>query len=483
MIRKHEVRILVAISVALSVVIAVVAMFGPYAPSTGSTPQLQDAMAMGNVKVVVTGPAERTAGGHAIPINVTNERDGPISVTDMVITVILTDITRLSATCVGPDSIAPGATERFRVLVDEPGDIEVFVIDLVKGDHYLRCVMPTWPAALPLPDVPKVIVPDDPPAPPSEPEVNEPPEDDTTPDPQPEKVEPVVCTLLSSDLPLRPAYYEASPPVYGEAAAGRVDTWVEEHGDPTRIAVYIHMAGLSPDQVGVAASYGGGVMVPAALVSDGAGGCRGLLIDAPAAGGSNWTWAYDGAGGHHNISLSVTTHVLGTHEVRFYAYDADTGKAISEVESTSYTVYGNGGVYGTARMFDTVMSSDLADPFIPGSVYNLTFEDTCRYDSYRGTVRSVFTCPYAVSVWVVNDGEETLLTPDGSGEYVVSWQHEAGTTHQLHLRVQLGEADGTYPPAVGRYWLEDAATGMIVSAMDGAGAGMTFTVRGPEEPL
>lgn len=296
----------------------------------------------------------------------------------------------------------------------------------------------------------------------------------STPEPQdPARVEPVVSLSLDGSLPLRPAYFEGDPPLYGQAASGGIIAQVIQPGDSTDVAVYIHLPDLAPDQVSVAASYAGGAVIPVLLAADDSG-CFGLLADE--ASGSNCTWHYDGSGAeYHNISITVTTYALGTHELRLYAYDAGTGGRISNIEDSGFTVYGSAGASG---MFETAMSTDLEEPFTPGAVYNVTFTDSCRYDQYRGSVRSVFTCPYAASVWLVADGAETLLEPNGLGEYTFTWAYD-GTAHEAHLRVQMA-LDGDHPLATGQYWLEDASTGMVLSPASDGAQGTTFAVRGPE---
>jgi hypothetical protein len=330
-----------------------------------------------------------------------------------------------------------------------------------------------------LPDVPQVDVPDD-----DEQTPTDPPDETPGSEPQdPVKTEPVIVTSLDDGLPLRPAYYEGDPPVFGEPVSGRVITQAVQDGDATDIAVYVHLTDLSPGQASIYASYAGGAPVAVQLIGDGGSGCYGLLIDDPSMAGSNWTWHYGGSGSaYHNISIAVTTYDLGTHELRLYAYDAATGVRISEVEVTRYTVYGSGGGSG---LFDTELTSDIEDPFVPGAVYNLTFVDSCRCDGYSGSVRSVFKCPYAVNVWLVGgDGEETLLTPSSLGEYLITWTFDGSAPHEIRLRVQLGEAGGSYPASIGQYWLEDVSTGMVLSPISGEGVeGTTFSVRGPEPPL
>ncbi|GEM_PF-4495521 len=473
-IRKHEVRTLVASSLVLLVVLAAAIICGTPGTTSGSTARTQDAVAIDDVQVIVTGHAERTPTGHAVPVSVTNERDEAVSIKDMKIVVTLTDLSKLNATCHGPDSVAPGATAHFLIIIDVPRDIEIFVIDLVRGGHYLRAVMPVVPPALPLPDLPQVEEPDDDNTPTQ-------PQDNTTVPEPPAKTEPAVTVSLSDDMPLRPAYYEGNPPFFGEPASGQVIAQVSSEGDPADVGVYIYFPGLGAEKVSVNASYADGAPVPVQLVSDGVSGCYGLLVHDPSATGSNWTWHYGGVGTeYHNISIAVTTYQLGTHELRLYAYDAGTGARISEVVVTSYTVYGSGGPSSELRMFDTEMTTDMADPFVPGSVYNITFRDTCRYDGYQGTVRSFLKLPYAANVWLVENGSEVLLTPNSLGEYVITWTSDGGA-HDLHLRVQLGEEGGSYPPSAAQYWLEDSSTGMVLSPVDGEGvAGITFPVRGPE---
>ena len=108
----------------------------------------------------------------------------------------------------------------------------------------------------------------------------------------------------------------------------------------------VYFAGLSNDSVYVNASYGGGEPQWVNLYGDGLLGCYGLLMTDPSniIGDMAWTWRYasDGAR-YYNITLSVTTYSLGTHEVRFYAYDQETGRKISDVEVTNYAVLGTGG--------------------------------------------------------------------------------------------------------------------------------------------
>lgn len=457
--------------------LAAAIVHGPPGPASSSVPRTQDAAAIDGVRVVVTGQAERTSTGYAVPVNVTNERDEAISIKDMRIIVTLADLTQVNGTCRGPDSVAPGATERFLITVDGPENIEIFVIDMLRGTHYLRAVMPAMPQVLPLPDVPQVILPDDDGTP------IQPPGDTIDPQP-PVKMEPAVAVSLSDDLPLRPDYYEGDPPFFGEPVSGLVVSRVSAEGDATDIAVYIHFPDLSTDKVSVSASRPNGTAVPVQLVSDSASGCYGLLVDDTSAAGRNWTWHYDGAGlVYHNVSIAVTTYELGFHELRLYAHDAGNGARISEVEVTSYTVYGSGGAPGGPGMFETEMTTGLADPFVPGAVYNITFTDVCRYDKFQGTVRSVLKCPYATSVWLVSDGNETLIAPNSQGEYIITWPSGSGP-HDLHLRVQLGEEGGNYSLSTAQYWLEDASTGMILSPVNGDGvAGTTFQVRGPEAPL
>jgi hypothetical protein len=476
-IRKHEVRILVAICFVMFVVLAAAIVYGPPGPASSSIPRTQDAVAMEGVDAVITGQAERTSTGYAVPMSVTNHRDKAISMKDMRIIVTLTDIRSLNATCHGPDSVAPGETKQFLVLVDGIAGSEIFVIDLVQGNHYIRVVMPVVPPTLSLPDVPQVTVPDD--------DTSAPSQNGTQPsDPDDQdsgKDEPKVALSLNNDLPLRSAYYEGNPPFFGAPVSGQVIAHIT-NGDASDIGIYVYLPDLTIDQVKIGALSSGGTRIPVQLTSDGTSGCYGLLIDGSSPTGSNYTWHYDGIGSaYHNISLTVTTYELGTHEMRIYAYDAGTGARVSEVEVTDYTVYGSGGGDSSLRMFDTEMSSDIADPFVPGAIYNVTFTDNCRYDEYRGTVRSVFKCPYAMSVWSIGmDGSETLLTPNSYGEYVVTWEMD-GPVHDLRLRVQLGEEGGSYPLASGQYWLEDSSTGMVLSPVSSEGAtGTVFTVRGPE---
>lgn len=475
-IRKHEVRILVATSFALIVVLAAAIVHGSPDPTPSLTPSTHDAVAMEGVEVVITGQAERTSSGYAVPMKITNERDEAISIKDMRIIVTLTDLRSLNATCHGPDLVVPGDTEQFLVLIDDVSDIEIFVIDLVQGDYFLRAVMPVIPPSVVLPDVPRVVTPGN--------GASTPTQNDTqaTGPKGTGKKEPTVVAHLNEELPLRPAYYDGNPPFFGAPVSGQILAGVSGGGDPTDIGIYVYLPGLKADQVSIGASFAGGIRVPVQLVSDGASGCYGLLIDDPSMTGNNWTWHYSGDGQrYHNISLTVTTYSLGTHEMRIYAYDAGTGARISEVEVTSYTVYGSGGESSRLRMFDTEMASDISDPFAPGATYNITFTDTCRYDEYHGTVRSVFKCPYAANVWLVgDDGNETPLAPNSYGEYVITWTLE-GKAHDLHLRVQLGEEGGSYPLSTGHYWLEDVPTGMVLSQVGSDGAtGTTFSVRGPE---
>lgn len=473
MIRKHEVRTLVAICMALLVVLAAAIFRGSSDPTSSSTPSGHGAVAMEGVDVVITGQAERISTGYAVPINVTNNRDEPISVKDMSVIVTLTDIRKLNATCHGPDSVAPGQTEKYLVVIDELRDVDIFVIDLVKGDQYLRAVMPIISPLLTLPDVPSIVPDNDTPSTGQDDSLNAGHGSNG-----PSKDEPVVIASLNEELPLRPAYYDGNPPFFGVPVTGQVLAHVSKAGDATYIGVYVYLPDLTMDQVSIGASYAGGPRVPVQLVGDGASGCYGLLVDDPSSTGTNWTWHYGGS--YHNITLTVTTYELGTHELRLYALDAETGERISEVEVTSYTVYGSGGQSSHLRMFDTQMSSDVADPFVPGMVYNITFKDTCRYDEYHGTVRSVFKCPYAVNVWLVDDnGSETLLTPNSLGEYMITWTLE-GKSHDLQVRVQLGEEGGSYPLSSGQYWLEDASTGVVLSLVGDDGVtGKTFSVRGP----
>ncbi|MDW5564132.1 MAG: hypothetical protein SA339_13015 [Methanomassiliicoccus sp.] len=476
-IRKHEVRILVAIGMGLFAVLAAAIVYGAPNATSSTTSRTHDAMALDGVTVTITGQPERTATGYAVPIDVTNHREEAISIKDMNIVVTLTDISTINATCHGPDFVVPGGTESFLIIIDDPGHIEIFVIDLIQGDTYLRAVMPIPGPYLELPDVPQVTVPDDAATPtPS-------PNGTSAPDTQAVgKEEPVVFTALSDQFPLRPSYYGRNPPSFGEPATGQLITQVTKGGGATDIGVYLYLPDLSSDVVKVNASFAGGSPVSVQLVSDGASGCYGLLNDGSSPAGSNWTWHYGGSGSpYHNITLTISTFALGTHELHTYALDAGSGVHISEVAASSYSVYGSGGASSTLWMFDTEMVSDMTDPFVPGTVYNLTFKDACRYDEYRGEVRSVFKCPDAISVWSVGgDGNGTLLIPNSLGEYIVPWTYN-GTAHEVHLRVQMGAPGGNYPLATGQYWLEDASTGMVLSPVDGSGAiGTVFAVRGPQ---
>ncbi|MCE5297309.1 MAG: hypothetical protein LLG16_09460, partial [Euryarchaeota archaeon] len=191
-IRKHEVRILVAICFVMFVVLAAAMVYGPQSPASSSIPRTQDAEAMEGVDAVITGQAERTSTGYAVPMSVTNHRDKAISIKDMRIIVTLTDIRSLNATCHGPDSVAPGETKQFLVLVDGIADSDIFVIDLVQGNHYIRVVMPVVPPTLSLPDVPQVEVPDD--------DSSAPSQNGTQPSDS-GKGEPKVALSLNEDMP------------------------------------------------------------------------------------------------------------------------------------------------------------------------------------------------------------------------------------------------------------------------------------------
>lgn len=487
-IRKHEVRVLVVSSLVLLIVLSAAMVYGTPETRTSSAPLTNDAVAMDGVDVVITGLAVRTATGYEVPMNVTNHRGSSISIKDMRAFVTLTTMARINASCRGPDAVAPGSTGSFLVVFEELDDIEIFVIDLVRGEHYLRAIMPIASQGQHLPDPPKVEeAPEEPlpgpkeetplPGPKEETPTPEPP----TPDPEvPVRAEPVVSLRIDETLPLRPAYFDGGPPLFGEPVPGKVIAKVTRAGDAADIAVFVQFPDLVPGQVIVQASFESGPSITVPLISDGAAGCYGVLVDEPARAGGNWTWHYDGVSIYHNVTLSVTTFKLGMHGMRLYAHDAGSGARISDVAATSYSIYGSTGAYG---MFDTVMATDIEDPFVPGKIYNISFADSCRYDQYRGEVRSVLKCPHASSVWLIGtDGSETLLTANSLGEYIVVWTHD-GRPHEVHVRVQLGEDNGAYQPADGHYWLEDVSTGMALSPEpSGSIGGTIFTVRGPEPP-
>ena len=212
---------------------------------------------------------------------------------------------------------------------------------------------------------------------------------------------------------------------------------VTRAGDAADIAVFVQFPDLVPGQVIVQASFESGPSITFPLISDGAAGCYGVLEDEPARAGGNWTWHYDGVSIYHNVTLSVTTFKLGMHGMRLYAHDAGSGARISDVAATSYSIYGSTGAYG---MFDTVMATDIEDPFVPGKIYNISFADSCRYDQYRGEVRSVLKCPHASSVWLIGtDGSETLLTANSLGEYIVVWTHDGRPTRSKSGAARRGQ--------------------------------------------
>ncbi len=400
---KREIWAVCAIVLIASAMIMAVLVSGFFDTTVTPNPSpSSDPPNLDGVRVIAIGPANLTTYGYmAIPVNVTNGKSVQLNMREVNFTVTLADGSTIEAYCNGPDIVAAHQTKEFLIVANVQGAINVTIINLVMGNHYANCAVPSNDPSSPIvsPGPSSTIGPSPITNPTSSPSVDPSTLPLPTPTPAPTpatalKKEPKVVCSLSESWPFRPAYHPYSPPFYGEPSTGEVDTWVSQQADASHIGIVIYFVGLHADQVFVNSSYAGGPPVWANIYNDGEKGCYGLLLDDPAtiSGDMGWTWMYSGSGRaeYHNTTLSVTTYALGTHEVRFYAYDQDTGKPISDVEVSSFTVYGSGGKFNPYYMFDTKMSTDFPYPFVPGQVYNFTFEDSCRYPSYSGTVRS--TC-------------------------------------------------------------------------------------------
>lgn len=154
LIKKHEVRIWIAASVTMIAVLAIMATSTPWNASSNPV-KLENAMAIEGVEMTVAGAVNRTTSGYEVPVNITNHRDKAIDIKAMDVVVTLTNITKMNATSVGPDYVGPNRTEAFTIIITTTDNIEIFVIDLIDGDQYIRCIMPDMISVTP-PDVPQV---------------------------------------------------------------------------------------------------------------------------------------------------------------------------------------------------------------------------------------------------------------------------------------------------------------------------------------
>lgn len=448
---RKEVWIVAAIAAACLVVAAAVLASGVLKP--GKDGGEDEMVPMAGIRVEATGPANLTAYGLlVIPVNVTNLMDKAVDFRSMNMTLRLADGSEVPAMCNGPDSVAPMATGQFLIIVSSDRMLDISAVHLVSGREYLNVPVPKGT---------------------SNPDGNggDGGQNGTAKD------EPLVHMSLRSGRPFGP---DPSPPymlTYGVPVEGTLDTWVGEKADATRIGIMMYFVGLSNNSVFVNASYGNGEPQWMNLYGDGLLGCYGMIMTDPSniVEGMGWTWTYAGSGEqHHNITLSVTTYSLGTHEVRFYAYDQETGRRISEVGVSSYTVLGSGGRFNDLNyMFDTTVETDLGTTFVPGTTYHFNITDTCLFPQYSGEVRSVLYLPYAVNVSIVNgDGSTTELAGDGS-TYVISWNYPGGgVEHQVQLLVQIGEEGvppSEYPHDVASYHVEDVDSGQVMSRISGDG--------------
>jgi hypothetical protein len=398
---------------------------------------------MTGIRVEATGPPNLTAYGLlVIPVNVTNLMDRAVDFRSMNITLRLADGSEVPATCNGPESVAPLATEQFLIIVSSEEMLDISAVHIVNGFEYLNLLVPAG---------------------------NDPSNDDDPDDT--EKNEPFVRTSLEDGRPFGPDPFPPDQLTYGMPVEGTLDTWVEEKADAARIGIIVYFVGLSNDTVFVNASYGGGEPQWVNLYGDGLLGCYGMLMTDPSnvVGEKAWTWTYDSSGAeYYNITLSVTTYSLGTHEMRISAYDQDTGEKISGVEVTNYTVLGTGGQYNDLNyMLDSAADTDMMGAFAPGGTYSFNITDTCRFPQYHGEVRSVLYFPYAESVSIVNgDGTEAPLTGDNYA-YNFTWECSGGGEgHTTHLLVRIGAAGvppSEYPNTYAIYHLEDVETGQVMS--------------------
>jgi len=443
---RKEIWVLAAVTAACLVIAAAVLASGVLRPDDANGHNGSDDLAlMTNMRVEATGPPNLTAYGLlVIPVNVTNLMDRAVDFRSMNFTLRLANGSEVPATCNGPDSVAPLTTEEFIIIASADEMLDVKAVHLVSGSEYLNVLVP----------------PGD-----KNPNGQNGGSDGTSKD------EPSVQTSLEAGRPFGP---DPSPPymlTYGVPVEGTLDTWVEGPADDARIGIMVYFAGLSNDSVYVNASYGGGEPQWVNLYGDGLLGCYGLLMTDPSniIGDMAWTWRYasDGAR-YYNITLSVTTYSLGTHEVRFYAYDQETGRKISDVEVTNYAVLGTGGRFNDLNyMFDTAVESDMSGTFVPGATYHFNITDACRFPQYSGEVRSVLYFPYAKSVAIVNDDGSTTSLSGVSDTYTFTWSYAGdGVSHTVHLIVQIGEtgaAPSTYLVTSAMCHLEDVRSGQVMS--------------------
>lgn len=443
---RKEIWVLATVTAACLVIAAAVLASGVLKPDDAGDHNGSDDLAlMTGIRVEATGPPDLTAYGLlVIPVNVTNLMDQAVDFRSMNFTLRLADGSEVPATCNGPDSVAPLATEGFIIIASADKMLDVKAVHLVSGSQYLNVQVPSGG---------------------NDPNGQGGGSDGTSKD------EPFVHTSLEAGRPFGP---DPSPPymlTYGVPVEGTLDTWVEGPADDTKIGIMVYFAGLSNDSVYVNASYGGGEPQWVNLYGDGLLGCYGLLMtdQSNIMGDMAWTWRYTSDGARYfNITLSVTTYSLGPHEVRFYAYDQETGRKISDVEVTNYTVLGTGGRFNDLNyMFDTSVGSNMGSTFVPGATYHFNLTDACRFLQYSGEVRSVLFFPYAESVAIVNDDGSTDSLSGVSDTYTLTWSYAgAGISHTVHLVVRIGEASAapsTYPVTSAMYHLEDVRTGQVMS--------------------
>lgn len=438
---RREVWAISAVIAACLVAAAGIMLNDPLRPAPGAGEEQEPTYMSGILAEAIGPPNLTTYGLLVIPVNVTNNMDKGIDFRSMNFTLRLADGSEMAALCNGPRSVAPMAVEQFLIIVSSDRMLNITAVHVENGREYLNFQVPPVSKA---PDGNGGTV----------------------------KDRPSVRTSLRPELPFGPRPSEPYLATYGVPAEGALDTWVEERADDTRIGIMVYVVGLSNEEVYINASFGGGEPQWTNLYNDGKNGCFGMFItdQANIEGDKGWTWMYVSSDGpaYYNITLSVTTYALGTHEVRFYAYDQDTGERISATEITNYTVLGTDGrPDGVNHMFDSI-----ADPreaaYVPGGIYHFNLTDTCRFAQYGGVVRSKLTFPYAANVWTVNgDGTETELAKGGDGTYDHAWVCEHGAVpHTIHVKVRI-EAAGTpesdHRPAVAFYQLVDERTGQPMS--------------------
>jgi hypothetical protein len=335
--------------IAILTVVAVVVASGIFTPKVGEATTPQIGQLMDGVKVVATGPANMTSLGYmVVPINVTNDGKTVLDLKGVNFTVTLADGSKVVAYSLGPGSVSPGETKQLLVAVNTQTTLDIKIINIVRGDQYVNCVVPAASVNAPPKPTTKSVDSTTPPTtnPPSTtPAPTVIPAPTTTPAPAPEKEG-------------EPSLWMEYETAWGDDSVQYGMPWpysntftvqTNEYGPGQPSGVYhitniIHISGVAP-RSGVTGPQEGSVEIrtyPPGQVSrlvnlydDGSGGCYGLLVG----DWSTWTTTWDYEHGktiQNSQTFSINITAFGSHTIDIYAID-DHGDGSYDVVSNHLT--------------------------------------------------------------------------------------------------------------------------------------------------